>query len=234
MDVPMEAGESLDSGVHRLSALQHSARAQLTALADIDEPVLTVGGDAGVATTAALAAIGATGGAPDPDAVVVWFSAHAGLHDPESSPTGAYDSMAVRALVDERVPRPAELGLAPDRLILVGVREIHPAEAELIERLGVAVVPVDELGTLADAVAARRPSGVFIHVDLDVLDPAAMTGLSAPEPFGPDVAAVTSAISDVRKVAPLLGGAITEFSPASPSAAVADLGAILRIVGALA
>jgi arginase len=35
-------------------------------------------------------------------------------------------------------------------------------------------------------------------------------------------------------VAPLVGSSITGFAPASPEAAVDDLGTILRIVGALA
>ncbi|WP_417562305.1 arginase family protein [Microbacterium sp.] len=241
LQIPVEAGESLDSGVHRLSALQRIARTHLEALAELhgaqhDEAVLTVGGDAGVATTAALAAIGATRGQTDPGAVVIWFSAHADLHDPATSPTGAFDTMAARALLDEAVPRPAEHGLAPDRLILAGVRAIEPAEAEVAERLGIGILTSDTLTpqALADAVRERGATSVFVHVDLDVLDPSAMTGLSSPEPFGPDVATVVACIAAVREAAPLRAAAITEFSPGSPADAIEDLGAILRLVGALA
>lgn len=246
LEIPVEAGESLDSGVHRLSALQRIARTHLEALAELDktqhdEAVLTVGGDAGVATTAALAAIGATRGQTDPGAVVIWFSAHADLHDPATSPTGAFDTMAARALLDDTllddtVPRPAEHGLAPDRLILAGVRAIEPAEAEVAKRLGIGILTPDTLSpqALADAVRERGATSVFVHVDLDVLDPSAMTGLSSPEPFGPDVATVVACIAAVREAAPLRSAAITEFSPGSPADAIEDLGAILRLVGALA
>jgi arginase len=236
VDVPMEAGESLDSGVRRLSSLQHIARLQLQELAGIDDIVLTVGGDAGVATTAALAATGAASGAVDDGAIVLWFSAHAGMHDPASSPTGAFDSMAARAIVDAAVPRPGELALPPDRLVLAGVRMMDSAEAEAIERSGVGILSADELSpeTVTAILADRGATSVFIHVDLDVLDPAAITGVSDPEPFGPDVAALTACIAAARSAAPLSGAALTEFSPSSPSAAIDDLGAILRIVGALA
>ncbi len=88
--------------------------------------------------------------------------------------------------------------------------------------------------SLTAALETVAPTGVFVHVDLDVLDPAVLTGLSDPEPFGLDVAALTACIAAVRAVAPLAGAAITEFSPASPAAALDDLGAILRIVGSLA
>lgn len=236
VDVPLEAGEALDSGVRRLSSLHRSARAQLDALAGSAAPVVTVGGDGGVATTSALFAAGAARGVIDPGVVVVWLSAHAAMHDPESSPSGAYETMAARALVDASAPLPADSPLAPDRLLLAGVRAIDPAEDTAIERLGVGLLAVDDLtpDALAEAVAARGATGAFVHVALDVLDPSALSGLSDPVPFGIDVAALTACIAAVRATAPLVGAAVTGFSPASPDAAVDDLGAILRIIGALA
>lgn len=234
--VPLEAGESLDSGVRRLSALQQTARAQLQALTEADDVTLTVGGDAGVATTSALFAAGTTPQTRDAATVVVWLGAHAAMHDPASSPTGAFETMAARAVVDRAAPFPALDALAPGRLVLAGTREIDLAEAEAIDRLGVTVIPADALTpeSLAAAVAAREPSGVFVHIALDVLDPAAVTGLTAPEPFGPDVAAIAACVQAVRAIAPLVGAALTGFSPASPEAALDDLGAILRLIGALA
>ncbi|HBR89778.1 MAG TPA: arginase, partial [Microbacterium sp.] len=85
-----------------------------------------------------------------------------------------------------------------------------------------------------EAVAATGATRVHIHVDLDVLDPAAMSGVSQPVPFGPSVAEVVAAIRAVREVLPCAGATLTGFSPVSPDAAVDDLGAILRIIGALA
>ncbi len=239
VEVPMEAGESLDSGVHRLSALQRVAALQLQALSemgahDIDaDAVLTIGGDAGVATTAALAATGAAQGALEPGTAVVWFSAHAGFHDPGTSPGGAYDTMALRALVDAAAPRAAEVSIAAHRVVLAGVRDIHPAEQAAIDRLGIRVVFADAFTPRALVEAVGDATGLFLHVGLDVLDPAAMSGISSPEPFGPDVAALTAAIAALREVAALRGAAVTEFSPPSPAEAINDLGAILRIVGAL-
>ncbi|MFE1645568.1 arginase family protein [Microbacterium sp. P01] len=244
VEVPLEAGESLDSGIRRFSALHQTSGLQLDALTSVgvsDGPVVTIGGDAGVATTSALWTAGATRGAVDPGVVVLWLSAHAGLHDPESSPTGAFDTMAARAVVDATVPRvadalPHSALLSAGRLILAGVRLTDDAEQDAAERLGVRIVSADELtpAALAAAVRDAGASGVFVHVDLDVLDPSALSGLSDPVPFGVDVATLTASIAAVRAVAPLVGGAITEFSPASPDAAVDDLGAILRIIGALA
>ena len=49
LDVPMEAGEALGTGVHRISSLQRVREQVAAALDSSTEPVLTVGGDCGEA-----------------------------------------------------------------------------------------------------------------------------------------------------------------------------------------
>jgi arginase len=165
----------------------------------------------------------------------VWFAAHPGLHDTSSAPGGAYESMAARAVIEDVVPQDLPGAELPaSRLILAGARGIDPHELDVAARLGVAVRREVDPDVIGAAVAALAPSAVFVHVALDVLDPAVITGVSAPEPFGVDVATLTRAIAAVGAAAPSVGGALTGFAPSSPEAAVDDLGAILRIVGALA
>ena len=86
---------------------------------------------------------------------------------------------------------------------------------------------------LVAAVRATGATRVYVHVDLDVLDPAAITGIGFPTPFGVALADLVAAIGRLRGEFPLAGATITEFAPSSPDAAVDDLGTILRIVGAL-
>ena len=65
-------------------------------------------------------------------------------------------------------------------------------------------------------------------------DPAELTGVALPEPFGARTADVVASIRRLRERLPLAGATLTEFSPSSPDAAVDDLGTILRLIGALA
>jgi arginase len=74
---------------------------------------------------------------------------------------------------------------------------------------------------------------VFVHIDLDVLDPSALAGLSYPMPFGIGAAELASLLRAVVAQFPLAGAAITGFAPASAEAADDDLPTILRLVGAL-
>jgi arginase len=69
---------------------------------------------------------------------------------------------------------------------------------------------------------------------VDVLDPAEFSGVSSPAPFGLSPSALSTAIRRLREELPLAGATIAGFAPRSPVDAVDDLGALLRLVGAVA
>ena len=75
---------------------------------------------------------------------------------------------------------------------------------------------------------------MYLHIDLDVLDPAEFGSVGYPEPFGISLANLLALIAAAKAALPLAGAAVTEFAPASPDAAADDIGSILRIIGALA
>lgn len=230
VEVPSEAGESLDTGIRRFSSLGRVRDALTATLAASPEPAIVVGGDCGVA----VAAIG-DAARRHPDLAVVWLDAHGDLNSPASSPSGAFSGMALRAVFEETPFAPAAVGA--DRVVLAGTREFDDVEWELVGAGTVRHIPADAFGdadVLADAVAATGAAAVYIHVDLDVIDPADLSGLALPVPFGVPAAQLTAAIAALRARLPLAGASIAGFAPASPAAAVEDMGTILRVVGALA
>ncbi|AGW42055.1 arginase [Leifsonia xyli subsp. cynodontis DSM 46306] len=91
----------------------------------------------------------------------------------------------------------------------------------------------DDPDTLVRAVAASGATSVYLHIDLDVLDPAVVDGIWSPEPFGVTTEQLCDAIRALRARFELAGAAVTEFAPESPEAAVRDLPVILRVLGAL-
>ncbi|KZC93708.1 arginase [Clavibacter tessellarius] len=232
VEVPVEAGESLGTGIHRYASLLAVRTRQEAALRAADGPVITIGGDGGVE----LASIGHAAEA-HPGLAIVWLDAHADLHTPASSPSGAFHGMVLRAVLGEGADGLAlPIGaVTADRVVLAGVRALDEAEAAFVASAGIAHLPVDALDaeSLVVAVAATGATHVHIHVDLDVLDPGAMSGVGFPEPFGLDVQVLTDAIKALRRSYGLAGAGITEFAPSSPAAAVDDMGTILRVIGAL-
>ncbi|MCT9002874.1 arginase family protein [Microbacterium memoriense] len=229
VDVPIEAGESLGTGIRRFSAVNRVAENVTTALAASDEPAIVVGGDCGIA----VPTIAHTAATHD-DLVVVWFDAHADLHSPESSPSGSLAGMALRATFDA-IDLPSG-GITRDHVILAGAREFDDAEWEFVQESGLRTLSVADLAdpaALAAAVAQTGTTAVYVHVDLDVLDPAVLGGLALPVPFGLPLEHLTGAIAAIRSEARIVGASIAGFAPSSPAAALDDLGTILRVLGAL-
>jgi arginase len=143
-----------------------------------------VTGDCGVAL-GVVAGLQRRGIAPS----VVWFDAHGDLHTPRSSTSGYPGGMPLRMLLGDGDPTVASrVGLRPvpaERVILVDGRDLDPAEADFLGRSSVRRVPVDAVP------AVDGP--IYLHLDLDVVDAAALPGLRFPVTPGPDAGAVRDA-----------------------------------------
>jgi arginase len=138
--------------------------------------------------------------------------------------------MVLRSIVDEGV-------IPADRVFLAGARSWDPGEEVFAEEAGIRAFSVDELddpAALVDAVAASGAASVYLHVDLDVLDPSEFAGLLDPEPFGLPVNGLVAAIKAITARLPLAGATIAAYAPVSDEGKIDDAPTLLRIVGALA
>jgi arginase len=227
--VPLEAGDSEGSGVHRLSSIAIVRDRLIAELALVDGVAITIGGDCSVE-------LGAVPRAAEQGAAIVWFDAHPDLNTPESSPSHAFGGMVLRTLLGEGPAAlvPAE-PLAAERVVLAGARSFDPEEDEVVAARGIRMIGADAVSpeAVVAAVEATGAKTVYIHIDLDVLDPADISGLSDPQPFGVRATVLIETIKALLARFPLAGAGISAFAPAAPEDAVEDLPTILRIIGAL-
>ncbi len=224
VDVPLEAGDDQSTGIARFSSLQLVRERLADLLGEVDGVAVTIGGDCAVSAAAVAHA------ARDGDTALVWFDAHPDLNSPATSPSGAFAGMVLHSIVDGGVV-PAE------RVFLAGARSWDPGEEAFAAEAGIRAFSVDELAdpkALVDAVAATGAASVYLHVDLDVLDPAELAGLLDPEPFGLSAAALVAAIKALTKGLPLSGATLAAYAPGSEESRIDDAPTLLRIVGALA
>jgi arginase len=234
--VPAAAGESLGTGVNRFSSLTAVRDATQAELALLEAPVVTIGGDCGAELAAVQHALTAH---PQGSVAVVWFDAHGDLNDVDSSPSGAFHGMVLRAILGDGPDGLASTGsavLAPAQLVLAGTRALDDGESAFIDEKVIRIVAPGELEdteAIVEAVAATGASAVYLHIDLDVLDPSAIDGIGYPEPFGVQPERLTEAIRALRRRFDLAGAGLMEFAPDSADAAGHDLAVILRILGAL-
>jgi len=222
--VPLEAGDEQGTGIARFSSLQLVRERVRDALGEVDDAAVVIGGDCGVSSAAVAHAVDRRG-----DLALVWFDAHPDLNSPESSPSGAYAGMVLRSIIDhELVPA--------GRVLLAGARSWDPGEDAFAAEAGIRSLTVDELSdpkALVDAVAATGAESVYLHIDLDVLDPSELAGLLDPEPFGLSGAALAATIKALRERFALAGATIAAYAPAGPDDVADDAPAILRVIAAL-
>mgnify|MGYP001083814116 CR=1 FL=1 len=85
-------------------------------------------------------------------------------------------------------------------MILAGVRDTDPLEQELIGRLKVPQLTVADLRTRGEAfrrtyaALSARVSRIYVHIDMDVLDPGEVRGHSLSVPEGPASVELAAAI----------------------------------------
>jgi arginase len=238
VEIPLGAGDAVDTGIHRYSTLAVVRERIAMALDDIggtDAPVL-IGGDCGI-ELAGIEHAAAKARADGARLGVIWFDANPDLHTPDSSTSGAFCGMVLRALLGEGASgMRANPPLDPAAVLLVGARSIDDAEEIYLQEAGLHRVTADELtdpDVIRDAVAALGVDRLYLHIDLDVLDPAELTSLVDPQPFGLTVATLTDAIRAAVGDRRLAGAGITMFAPSSPDAAGPDMPAVLRILSAV-
>ena len=125
---------------------------------------------------------------------VIWIDAHSDINTPDTSPSGNVHGMPLAALLGLG---PEQLTgifgfspkIAPENTVLVGVRDIDPAERANIRRAGIGEVytmrDIDERGmrtVMEEALraAGRGTAGYHISLDMDWIDPEDAPGVGTP------------------------------------------------------
>ena len=127
---------------------------------------------------------------------MLWLDAHPDFNTPETTRSGSLGGMPVavatgRALTRMRLDAQLNPPLADRFVVMGGVRLTDPLEQELLNKSQIQQVSVDDLRNLTPAVWAqldrlnRITDKIYIHIDMDVLDPREVMGHGNKVPNGP-------------------------------------------------
>jgi arginase len=168
------------------------------------------------------AALGTLAGLGSRDVGVLWFDSHGDFNTPETTTGGFLDGMAL-AIATGRCWRQlvAQLpGFAPvdeSNVVLLGVRDLDPLEAAALAQSS--VTRLDPAGVRSGLEPALdrlqgRVRDLYVHVDLDVLDPAAHGPANAlAAPGGLTLDEVTSALRAAAARFRIRAAALTAYDP---------------------
>ncbi len=149
---------------------------------------------------------------------LVWIDAHGDFNTPETTYSGMLGGMPVAiscGLCFDRLRRTCGLDPAlPTKYVtMVAVRDTDPYEQEAIDRYDIAQITVEDLKSNSPAVDMEMErlctlcDKIYVHVDMDVLDPADIPGAGLPVANGPTAKELGDAIE-----------VMFEYPKAAPSA----------------
>lgn len=175
--VPIDTKEplALENGIIGSQVIQKQIHEALHILnTTAPERLITIGGgcDADVASIAYL------NDKYQGDLAVIWMDGHSDINAPAESESHLFYGMPIRSLLGEcpsisdMVSRPLE----PEQVILFGSQDMDPSEVQYVSCHPISHIPVlnhkEELrNQLQTAIDKTGRHHVYIHLDLDVLDP---------------------------------------------------------------
>ena len=177
---------------------------------------------------------------------LVWIDAHGDFNTPETTISGMLGGMPVAvsaglALERLRLESHLDRPISPDHILMVAVRDTDPEEEALIQAHGLARISTQDVRQRSRALhdQMQRLSDIsdliYVHVDMDVLDPREVQGHGLTVADGPTSQELAAALTEIFRYPKVAGVGI-----ASTPAYDADPGELSRqaayrlIEGALA
>jgi arginase len=118
---------------------------------------------------------------------VIWLDAHADLNTPESSPSKTLHGMPVRFLLGEGNEYFKQLLFSTvntSQIFYVGLRDMDKAEEEYINTHHMFGMPGINYRRLKQKLDENNFTNLYIHLDLDVIDPGVFPYTKCPVPEG--------------------------------------------------
>jgi len=153
---------------------------------------------------------------------VLWLDAHADLNTPASSPSGHFHGMVLRTLLGDgpaaltqHISRP----LTAPQVVLVGARDLDLPEADFVREAGIrhsGADVFDDPEGFAESLASAGTSRIYVHLDVDVIDPADFGSALLPVPGGPTLASVGQMVNVLAARLDLAGLSILEYCHRRP------------------
>ncbi|NLC41479.1 MAG: arginase [Erysipelothrix sp.] len=174
---------------------------------------LTLGGDHSLA-------LGTLAGAlkNSEDTLLIWVDAHTDINTHLSTPSGNIHGMPVAAALNFGHPLLTGLFtnfLRPENILYVGVRSIDEGERDLINKLGIQMMGVDDfdISRIHSFLDAKPSVPVHCDFDIDSLDASLVPGTSTPVDGGFTVDQAHSILELLRDSGRVTSLDFVEFNP---------------------
>ncbi len=151
------------------------------------------------------------------DPVLVFFDAHGDFHTWQTTQSGFIGGMPLAMVVgrgEQTVVDGAGATVIPEAdAVLVDGRDLDPGEDEAVAGSELTRLVVSDVAAWE---SPDRP--LYVHVDVDVVDPADMPAVNYPAPGGPSLAEVENAVAALVRTGRVAAASFSCWNPALPGA----------------
>ncbi len=145
----------------------------------------------------------------EPDLALVYFDAHGDFNTLATTPSHYVGGMCLAHVCGRSVAPllwPGARKIAEERVALVGGRDLDPGERTNLDRSKLTRIRFDsDRADTAGIIAFARKRKIWLHVDVDVVDPAEVGAVVFPAAGGVSLALLGEAITSLASVADVRG-----------------------------
>lgn len=201
----------------RLGIMLHSLASAVARTRVRGNLPLIIGGDC-------LTALGTLAGLHDwQHTTVAWIDAHGDFNTPATTVSGYLGGMPLACAVGrglDTLRRAATLSepLIERNIVLLGVRDLDPAEAALLQESELTIMSAADVtrraGDIAGAIKLLGSGAqLYVHLDIDVLHNAVAPGVDYPAPGGLTLPMLSELLAPIARLPNLAAIALTAVNP---------------------
>jgi len=153
---------------------------------------------------------------------MIWLDAHGDINTPETTVSGLLAGMPVAiasGLCLERLRKACglETALPTKNITMVGVRDVDLLEKEILEKSDIENITSDDIRTLSSTITQQMErlekitDTIYVHIDIDVLDPKDIPGHGLPAEGGPNVSQLGAAFEIIFRYPKVKGMGIAGY-----------------------
>ena len=216
-DVPLSTGEQLpieDDIIGCRILLNQLITAKNILTETKPSSIFTLGGDCAVE----IAPVSYLNQLYQGNLAVIWLDAHGDLNTPASSSSKHFHGMPLRLLLGDGHPRFLEecfSTLKPEQVVMAGIRDLDLPEQEFITTQNIQCLGVPELtdggANLVQYLHAKKVQNIYVHLDLDVLDPDSLPCALFKTPNGLEMTALLETLENLKTEFNMVGMSLLEY-----------------------